>query len=160
MATGGTPHSAASSKRLNAALRAEIIAFCYEKKLQCLTLRQIQAVAEPKFGRTFSPQSISNWIKAGCKDRVDPLAEQYRQVENDKLDTREHDIHAALQKAKDKEPPIDPERMARLVFDANDKLVKIGKRRSELNGWDAPTQFSSNVTVHYSIDGVDQDDLR
>lgn len=122
---GANPH-----RRSNDAMRAEQQVTAYNLRLSGLSLR---AIGE-QMG--VSHTTAADWIKAECRERVLPLADEVRQMEIDRYD-------AWLVKLN--EQIGDGHQVARNV----EVAVKVSERRARLLGVDAPLQQEIAGTLEH-----------
>ncbi|MGJ6963274.1 hypothetical protein ACSDR0_15315 [Streptosporangium sp. G11] len=152
MGNGGpTPHA-----RGNSAQAAEETAAAYELRLTGLTLREIGA----RLG--IAPSTVHLRITAALAERVDPLVDQYRTVELDRLDRltvkawevleRDHVVVQHGKIVRDEEG--NPLRDDGPVLAAVGTLLRISERRSKLLGLDAPIPLAIDAHVH-QVDPAD-----
>jgi len=151
MSAGSAPHS-----RSNSADVGEQTATAYELRLTGLTLREIGA----RLGIAASTAHLR--ITAALAERVDPLVDQYRAVELDRLDRltvkawevleREHVVvqHGKIVRDEDGNPLRDDGP----VLAAVGTLLRISERRSKLLGLDAPIPLAIDANVH-QVDPAD-----
>lgn len=145
--------------------------WCYEQHLRGLSLRAIAEYSYEALGHTLSMKTVHRRIGAELALRVEAnnyKAAELRQKELDRLDEQETLVRGVQTRVHFKtnggEIVRDPETGEALVDDApvlaaNDRLVKIGERRSKLLGVDAPQQVAMDTTVRIELVGVDPDDL-
>lgn len=100
---------------------------CYELKLAGLTFQRIAAETGLSVG------TVSNRIHARVGQRVDPLAEEHRAIELDRLDRWLEKLDAQIQAG---------EAVARNV----EVAVKVSERRAKLLGIDAAEKLEAVVT--------------
>lgn len=147
--------------RANLAIVADEAARCYELRLQGRTIREI--AAETGLGY----EKVRARINTFADERVAPLVDEYRRIENDKLDLLERMVHDTLRQKhvvvshghvvyQGDEPLLDPAP----IYAAVDRLIRIQERRAKLNGLDSPLKTQVSGTLTYEIVGVDMDALR
>ncbi len=117
----------------------------YELKLQGWSYRRIAAAMTAE-GMEVSHQTVANLIKAAIDERVDPLVEEYRALELEKLEEAERPLWQQILS----DDPRDRGRLARNV----EVLIRVSERRSRLLGLDAPQQAELNATVQHKPDDV------
>lgn len=147
---GAEGHTFGRNKR---EIRVEHQVFCFEQRIKGYSHRQIAKLAQTHFGRaTFSQSYVLNLINDEMKDRIGTMPEQVRQLELSKIDADELRINQELDAI-----PVGskPEQVARLVS----ARLRCAERRAKYEGTDAPVQFTSQATIHYTIDGVDPEKL-
>ena len=127
---GDNPQSHAN----NAVVAAEQ-ARCFELKLQGWSYRRIAKEMGLSLG------TVSNRIKDAIAERVDPLVEEYRAIELEKLEEAERPLWEQVLS----ENPRDRGRLARNV----EVLIKVSERRSKLVGMDAPEKQEIAAQVEH-----------
>lgn len=145
MNAGGTPH-----RRRNSAKSAEEAVRCFELRLDGLTFSAIGA----EVGLAVS--TVHARIEAHIAERVNPLADELRAIELDRLDraiVRVFEVlaktHVVVQNGKvvtgaDGRPLVDD----MPALQAIDRLIRISERRCKMLGLDAPTPLKADVTLH------------
>lgn len=138
-----------ASRRMNAEQRAERAAQAYEMRLQGWTIAAI--AGELGIAASTTHDLLTEFSAA----RLDPLVEEYRQLEADRLDdyTRKaYEVltahHIVVQHGK---VVLDPETGSPLrdhapKLAALDRLVRVSERRSRLLGLDAVIKADVTVT--------------
>lgn len=142
-----------SHYRWNRVQRTEVQIYCYEQRMQGHTIRDIAVKATEKFNRPISRSSVDKYLQSEIKERRDPLAEDFRQMELDKIQRLELRLNDQLDIAAELQDSI---RVSALA----NALIRVFERRARYQGADAPTTFSSELTVHYTVEGVDLEDLK
>ena len=169
MTTGGPVHTKA-----NKAIVAEERVWCYRKRLEGHSEREIAAltvaaVAAGEPARPLSQTTVHRRIQVEIDAAVTPLAVAARQTELDRLDNLAQRVLKVIEMrhfvTQYGEFGIDEESGQRLLDDAAvlrgvDRLLHIAERRAKLLGLDAPRQLDAAVSVRYTINGVDMNDLR
>lgn len=105
----------------NQAIIAEQTARAYELKLQGWSYRRIAEELQVSLG------TAHNRVQAAIAQRVDPLVEEHRAIELDKLEEAEARLWEQIHHG-------GPKGLARNV----EVLIKLSERRSKLVGMDAP----------------------
>ncbi|MEU8275711.1 hypothetical protein ACFYOK_10780 [Microbispora bryophytorum] len=143
MGAGPTPYN-----RGNSAQTAEQAAQAYELRLSGASFRTIASVLG------VSVSTAHDRVTSAIAERVDPLADQYRAVELDRLDaltarawrimTSDHIVvqHGKIVRDEDGNPVKDDGP----VIAAIGVLVRISERRSKLLGLDAAVKVDAQVT--------------
>lgn len=141
-ANGGPTH-----QRANRARVGEQAARAYELRLTGMTLAAIAKEMGLSVG------TVHARIEAHLAGHVDPLADEYRRVELDRLDDlqrRAYEVldakHLVAQNGKVVEHEGAPLRDHAPVLAAIDRLVRISERRAKLLGLDMPAKVSATVT--------------
>lgn len=124
------------------------------------------AAGEP--ARPLSQTTVHRRIQVEIDAAVTPLAVAARQTELDRLDNLAQRVLKVIEMrhfvTQYGEFVIDEETGQRLLDDAGlrgvDRLLHIAERRAKLLGLDAPQQLDAAVSVRYTINGVDMNDLR
>src|SRR6266568_9481263 len=169
MTTGGPVHAKA-----NKAIVAEERVWCYRKRLNGHSEREIAAltvaaVAAGEPARALSQTTVHRRIQVEIDAAVTPLAVAARQTELDRLDNLAQRVLKVIETrhfvTQYGEFVIDEETGQRLLDDAAvlrgvDRLLHIAERRAKLLGLVAPRQLDAAVSVRYTINGVDMNDLR
>lgn len=144
------PRSRTSNARQkqNTEIRAEQAAQAYELRLTGATLREIGATLG------IALTTVHERLRDHMAVRVDPLADQYRAMELDKLDalsakayevlTKKHIVvqHGKIVRDEDGNALNDDTP----VLHAIDRLVRIAERRAKLLGLDAAVKVDAQVT--------------
>lgn len=144
--------------RANVARVADEAERCYQLRLQEKSIREI--AEETGLGR----ETVRARINTFAEQRVAPMVDEYRRLENDKLDLLERMVHDTLRQRhvvvshghvvyQGDEPLLDPAP----VYAAVDRLIRIQERRAKLNGLDAPQKTQVSGTLTYVIEGVNMD---
>ncbi|MGW3365959.1 sigma factor-like helix-turn-helix DNA-binding protein [Streptosporangium canum] len=147
--SGPGPHA-----RRNSAQTAEQTAASYELRLTGLTIREIAT----RLGIPSSTVHVR--LTAALQERVDPLVDQYRAVELDRLDrltVKAWEVleqgHVVVQHGKIvRDEDGNPVRDDGPVLQAIGTLLRISERRSKLLGLDAPIAVDANV---HQVDPAD-----
>jgi len=169
MTTGGPVHAKA-----NKAIVAEERVWCYRKRLNGHSEREIAALtvaagAAGEPARALSQTTVHRRIQVEIDAAVTPLAVAARQTELDRLDNLAQRVLKVIEMrhfvTQYGEFVIDEETGQRLLDDAAvlrgvDRVLHIAERRAKLLGLDAPRQLDAAVSVRYTINGVDMNDLR
>lgn len=116
---------------------AEEQEFIYNLKLAGYSIRQIAAEATDHFGYNISKSTVLNRIQAEINAKVQPLAEELRQYEVDRLDRYLAALELRIQMGDEK---------------AVNTAVRISESRRKLLGIDAPVQVDVKQTVVTSVD--------
>lgn len=114
----------------NPAEMAERVAQCYALKLRGFSYRRI---AE-EMG--LSVATVHKHVTRALAERVDPLVEQYRAIELDKLESAEARLWEQVEDGS-------PRGLARNV----EVLLKLSERRAKLLGMDAPERQQIEATI-------------
>lgn len=159
--------------RPNTAKIAEEQVWCYRRRLEGHTTREIATLSEAAAAvgdltRAIGETTVRRRIKMEIDSRVTPLSAELRQLELDKLDDlarRAYQIigtpHFVLQYG---EPVRSPTTGEYLIDDspvlaAIDRLLKVAERRAKLCGLDAPVQLVADTTVRYEVVGIDMEKM-
>ena len=128
--------------------------------------RQAQALALRQRGYTLrriaremriSVGTAHNYVSqalAAIDGEIDERARDVRRMELDRLDDAVSHVYEVFD---------DPEASHGDRMAAIDRLVRVSKRRSELQGLDAPQQIEQtthNTTAQYNLDALNKDELR
>jgi hypothetical protein len=144
-----SPRTDAARKKTNSAIVTEQAAQAYELRLAGATLRQIGEQLGISIG------TVHKRIATYMAERVDPLADQYRAVELDRLDdltakayavlTARHIVvqHGKVVRDENGEPIPDHAP----ILQAIGTLVRLAERRSKLLGLDAAVKVDAQVTT-------------
>jgi predicted Ser/Thr protein kinase len=146
-----------------AVVAAEHRRYCYTRRLEGHSIRAIAQLATDHFERSISKSQVQRLISEEITDRTAELGEQVRQQEVDRLDRyallAEEVIKASI--------VYDPETGEKIAQDAErtslqalDRLIRISERRAKLLGLDAPTQIQNELSLRYSVDGIDLKQLQ
>lgn len=138
-----------ASRRMNGEQRAERAAHAYELRLQGLTIAAIGRELD------LAGSTVHEMLTEYSAQRLDPLADEYRRIEQDRLDdytAKAYEVlvaeHVLVQHGK---VIYDPETGAPMrdlapKLAALDRLVRISERRSRLLGLDAVIKADVTVT--------------
>ena len=141
-------------QKTNSAVKAEQAARAYELRLAGATLREIGA----ELGICIATVHVR--LRDHMAERVDPLAEQYREMLLDQLDdltARAYKIlnanHIVVQHGKIvRDEDGNPLKDHGPVLAAIDRLIKINERRGRLTGADAAVKVDAQV---HTVDPAD-----
>jgi hypothetical protein len=137
---------------------AEEQRICYELRLRGLSIRQIQEHVHDHLGWNLSKSTVARRITCEIKETVQPLADEVRALELDRLDQLQQ---VALGVMGADHPLVSEGRVVRIeqedgtkvplqdhgpVLAAMDRFLKIQDRRAKLLGLDAPTRVDATVT--------------
>ncbi|MEU0943206.1 sigma factor-like helix-turn-helix DNA-binding protein [Streptomyces canus] len=115
-----------------------------DEAAECLRLRRtgmsIDRIAEHT---GLSHGTVHNRISRAVKDQVQPEAEEYRAMQEGRLDDALRIVYRVLF-----DPEADPDTRLRAV----DRLVKIEERRARLLGLDAPVKSEATITAQFDAD--------
>jgi hypothetical protein len=102
---------------------------CYELRLQGKTLQQIAAIMTAE-GCPMSKDTVDRRIKAEMKIRIEPLADELRALEMDRLDRYLDKLEPRIEQGDDK---------------AIHAAIRIMERRAKYLGLDAPERVDMRV---------------
>lgn len=114
----------------NAAQIAEEQAAVYEMTLKGHTYREIGAAL------TMSQGTVANRLRAAMAERVDPLVEEYRAVELDKIAKVEQKLQEQIENGSSK-----------MLARNAEVFIRLSERRAKLVGMDAPERKQVEATV-------------
>lgn len=131
---------------------------CYELRLRGLSIRQIAEHVAVEYGWTLSKSTVENRIRCEIRETVEPLRDEVRQMELDRLDRLQQ---VALHVMNADHPLVSDGRVVRIeqedgtkvplqdhapVLAAMDRFLKIQDRRAKYLGLDAPQRVDATVT--------------
>lgn len=114
----------------NSAEIAEQTARAYELKLRGASYRRIAQEMGISLGKAH------NLVKQAIAERVDPLVEEYRGLELDKLEDAEAKLWVQIENGSPRQLPRNIE-----------VLIKLSERRSKLLGMDAPERKEIEAVI-------------
>lgn len=137
---------------------------CYLLRLRGLSIRQIEEHVKTEYGWNLSKSTVENRIRCEIKETVEPLREEVRAMELDRLDQLQQ---IALGVMGADHPLVSEGRVVRVelpdgtkvplqdhgpVLAAMDRFLKIQDRRAKLLGLDAAMKVDATITETTQID--------
>lgn len=134
-------------KRVHHAERAERKVRAYELSLRGHSYRQISEIMKSEGYQQIGHVTVSNLIKEECKERVLPLAEEWRKRTIDRLQIAINKLMEQIE---------DPAKSSQLARNS-EVLGKLEERLSKMLGADAPVETKVEVTETTQADLALQD---
>lgn len=144
MTTKGT--QGVGQRRPNPAVIAEGTARAYELKLAGHTVRGIADILTAELKRPVGKSTVARWITDACKERVEPLADEYRAILVDRLERAVRRCEEIIERESSKDDPNPI-----VILQTEDRLLRNGERLARLKGLDSPVQVTGDLTVNYRL---------